>query len=98
MLESVDFTADWCLNCQANKKTSIEIASVRARLKSLNAAPLLADFTRKNDAIAAELQKHDRAGVPLVLVYPKDATKPPIVLPELLTPSIVLEALDQAGK
>ena len=94
----VDFTAKWCLNCQANKKTSIEIDSVRNRLKALNAVALLGDFTRKNAAIAQELQNHGRAGVPLVLVYPKDASKPPIILPELLTPSIVLDALEQAGK
>ncbi|MEY2410080.1 MAG: hypothetical protein QOF48_2750 [Verrucomicrobiota bacterium] len=94
----VDFTADWCLNCQANKKTSIEIDSVRKRLKELDAVTLLADFTRTSKAIAAELQRHGRAGVPLVLVYPKDAEKPPIVLPELLTPSIVLDALEQASR
>lgn len=94
----VDFTADWCLNCQANKRTSIEIPSVRQRLKELDALPLLGDFTRKNPLIAEELKSHGRAGVPLVLVYPKDASKPPIVLPEILTPSIVLDALDQAAK
>jgi hypothetical protein len=36
--------------------------------------------------------------VPLVLVYPKDATAPPIILPEILTPGIVLDALDRAGR
>jgi len=34
----------------------------------------------------------------LVLVYPKDATAPPIVLPEILTPGIVLNALDRAAQ
>ena len=34
----VDFTADWCLNCQANKKTSIEIASVRKRAECTHSA------------------------------------------------------------
>jgi thiol:disulfide interchange protein DsbD len=94
----VDFTADWCLNCKLNFKSSINIPSVRKRLDEIKAVTLLGDFTRKNPAIAAELKRHERAGVPLVLVYPKDATKPPIVLPELLTPSIVLDALDQAAK
>ena len=42
----VDFTADWCLTCQVNKKTSIEIASVRAKLKDINAVALLGDYTR----------------------------------------------------
>lgn len=94
----VDFTADWCVTCQANKKTSIEIPSVQARLKEINAVPLLGDYTAVPDDITDELGRFDRAGVPLVLVYPRDAAKPPIVLPELLTPGIVLDALSKAAQ
>jgi thiol:disulfide interchange protein DsbD len=93
----VDFTADWCLTCQANKRTSIEIPSVRAKLKEVDAVTLLGDYTRQDDAITGELKRFSRAGVPLVLVYPKDPKTPPIVLPEVLTPGIVLEALEKAG-
>jgi thiol:disulfide interchange protein len=94
----VDFTADWCLTCQVNKRTSIEIPSVRAKLKSLNAVALIGDYTHFPDAITTELGRFNRAGVPLVLVYPKDAGVPPIVLPAVLTPGIVLDALDRATK
>jgi thiol:disulfide interchange protein DsbD len=94
----VDFTADWCVTCQANKKTSIEIPSVIAKLREINAVALLGDYTLVPEAITRELQKFGRAGVPLVLVYPRAASKPPLVLPELLTPGIVLDALEQAGK
>ena len=93
----VDFTADWCLNCQANKITSIEIESVEEKLKEIGAVSLLADFTRKSPEIAEELRKFQRGGVPLVLVYPPDATAQPIVLPPTLTPQIVLDALEQAA-
>jgi thiol:disulfide interchange protein DsbD len=93
----VDFTADTCLNCQVNKITSLEIDSTRAKLKDIDAVTFIADFTDEDPAIARELQRYDRAGVPLVLVYPKDVSKPPIVLPAVLTPSIVLEALDKAA-
>jgi thiol:disulfide interchange protein DsbD len=94
----VDFTAKWCVTCQVNKKTSIEIESVEKRLKELGAVALLGDFTRQDERIGMELQKFNRAGVPLVLVYPKDASQPPMVLPEVLTPGIVLDALAQAAK
>ena len=94
----VDFTADWCLTCQVNKHTSLETAAVREKLKSLNAITMLADYTHFPDAITTELNHFQRAGVPLVLVYPKTADAPPIVLPEVLTPGIVLAALDQAAK
>ena len=93
----VDFTADWCLTCQVNKKTSLEIAAVREKLTSLHAVTLLGDYTHFPDAITQELQRFHRAGVPLVLMYPRAATAAPIVLPEVLTPGIVLSALAQAA-
>jgi len=94
----VDFTADWCLTCQVNKKTSIEIPSVRAKLKDSNAVALLGDYTHFPENISAELNRFNRAGVPLVLVYPKNPEAQPIVLPEILTPGIVLDALDRAAR
>jgi thiol:disulfide interchange protein DsbD len=93
----VDFTADWCLTCQVNKKTSLEITSVRQKLKDLNAVAFTGDYTRTPDNITTELKRYDRAGVPLVLVYPKNPDAQPIVLPEVLTPGIVLNALDRAS-
>jgi thiol:disulfide interchange protein DsbD len=93
----VDFTADWCLTCQVNKKTSIETPSVRAKLKVMNAVALLGDYTRFPDNITTELNRFSRAGVPLVLVYPKNPEAQPLVLPEILTPGIVLAALDRAN-
>ncbi len=94
----VDFTADWCVTCQANKKTSIEIDSVRKKLQEINAVALLGDYTLVPQDITEELKLFGRAAVPLVLVYPKDASKPPVELPAILTPGIVLDALDNAAK
>lgn len=93
----VDFTADWCVTCQANKKSSLEITSVRQKLKDLNAVALLGDYTREDPRIAEELKRYQRAGVPLVLVYPTERSAEPIVLPALLTPGIVLDALEKAA-
>jgi thiol:disulfide interchange protein DsbD len=94
----VDFTAKSCLTCQINKATSLEIDSTRAKLQQTGAVAFMADYTREDPAIGQELRRHDRSGVPLVLVYSKDAEKPPIVLPPILTPSIVLKALDEAAE
>lgn len=93
----VDFTASWCANCQVNKKTSIEIESVAKKLKEINGVAMMGDFSRKDPVIAQELRRFQRGGVPLVLVYPTDANVGPRVLPEFLTPGIVLEALDWAA-
>jgi thiol:disulfide interchange protein len=94
----VDFTANWCPTCQLNKVSSIEIDSVRQKLKEINAVALLADYTRKSPDIRDELKRLERAGIPLVLVYPKDSSAPPEILPTLLTPGIMLDALDKAAK
>ena len=94
----VDFTADWCLTCQVNKKTSLEIPSVQAKLKELDAAVFLGDYTTEDPAIASELKRFGRAGVPLVLVYASDLNTPTTVLPEVLTPGIVLEALNKVAQ
>jgi thiol:disulfide interchange protein len=94
----VDFTADWCLTCQANKRIAIDVPSVRAKLKQTNAVALLGDYTRVPDSITSELNRFGRAGVPLVLVYPKNPNQAPAALPEVLTPGIVLDALTRAAQ
>jgi len=94
----VDFTAKWCLTCNTIVKPALESGSVRAKLKEVNAVALLADYTRFPPEITDELARFNRAGVPLVLVYPSNAGAEPIVLPEALTPGIVVEALDRASK
>ncbi len=78
----VDFTADWCLTCNTLVKPALENAAVRQRLKEAHVVALLGDYTGTPAAITEELTRFGRAGVPLVVVYPKDPKEPPIVLPE----------------
>ena len=93
----VDFTADSCLNCKWNKATAIEIDATRARIKELGFRVFEGDFTDGDPIIAEELKKHGRRGVPLVLMYSADLAKAPELLPVVLTPSIVAEALQRAA-
>ena len=92
----VDFTAKWCLTCNTIVKPALESSAVRKKLQQLNAVPLLGDYTAFPDNITEELNRFGRAGVPLVLVYPPNPNQPPIVLPEALTSSMILSALDRA--
>ena len=93
----VDFTAEWCVTCKGNKATSLEIDSTRAKLKDHNYISLIADFTDFPPDIAQELIRFKRPAVPLVVVYSADPGKEPIILPTLLTPGIVHEALERAA-
>ncbi|MFZ9406252.1 MAG: protein-disulfide reductase DsbD family protein [Burkholderiaceae bacterium] len=88
----VDFTAAWCVSCQANKKLVLETTKVRQAFAAQGVALFRADWTRQDPLITAELARHGRNGVPLYLVYlPAGAT--PRILPELLTVATVIEAL-----
>ncbi len=92
----LDFTAKWCATCIWNKKTSIDIESVRTVLAEKNIKAFRADYTRRPDYITEELRRWGRAGVPLVLVFPSDKTKQPKLLPELLSADTVLTSLNEA--
>jgi len=88
----VDFTAAWCVSCQANKKLVLETARVQQAFATHQVALFRADWTRQDPVITAELARHGRNGVPLYLVY-RPGRPQPLVLPELLTAAIVLDAL-----
>lgn len=84
----IDFTASWCATCQVNKATTLKSRAVHDFFTANNVAFLVADFTRKDPAIAAELARHQRAGVPMYLWYPAGSNEPQ-VLPEILSQSLV---------
>lgn len=93
----VDFTAKWCATCQTNKATVLKQDPVKSKLKEMNVVMVEADFTRRNPQIMQALRARKRAGVPLNIIVPAGRAADEIVLPELLTSGIVLEALQKAG-
>ena len=89
----VDFTAAWCLSCKVNEALALGTDSVKQAFAHKNVALFRADWTHADPAISETLRRFNRDGVPLYLVYsPKDKGAPQ-VLPEVLTPGIVLDAL-----
>lgn len=88
----VDFTAAWCVSCQANKLMVLDSDAVNAAFDARKVATLRADWTRQDPAITAELARHGRNGVPLYLLYDGPGAAPRM-LPELLSTGIVLDAL-----
>jgi thiol:disulfide interchange protein DsbD len=93
----VDFTADWCVTCKVNEKTALGGQRLADAFKAQDAVLLKADWTRRDATIAAALAEHGRAGVPLYLVYPKGGGAP-VILPQLLTEGLVIEAVEKAAK
>jgi DsbC/DsbD-like thiol-disulfide interchange protein/cytochrome c biogenesis protein CcdA len=88
----VNFTADWCVTCKVNEVSVFSNPAVKAALNGDKAVYLIADWTKRDNAIAQALASHGRVGVPLYLVYtPEVAT--PVILPQILSVQSVLEAI-----
>ncbi|MGA2052960.1 MAG: thioredoxin family protein, partial [Opitutales bacterium] len=92
----VDFTARWCATCQVNKHIVFGSQAVRDTLARDHVALLEADWTNRDPAITAELTLYGPPAVPLDLLYLPGHTDP-IVLPKILTPDLVLNALGHVG-
>jgi thiol:disulfide interchange protein DsbD len=89
----VDFTARWCVTCQTNKAAVFSSKKVRKTLEQLDVVLLKADWTNQDPEISRALAGHSRSAVPFNLVYGPGRDEP-LVLPEILTPGIVLDAID----
>ena len=93
----VDFTAAWCLTCKFNEANVLESQEVREAFQRRGVVKLRADWTNGDPVITKLLQQFGRPGVPLYVLYPGKSEEP-IVFPELLTKSMVLEKLDSAAR
>lgn len=87
----VDFTASWCLTCQANKIAVLDRQVIRDAFAEKGIKFLVADWTNRDEEISKTLESFGRTGVPLYVLYLPNG--PAKVLPELLTTDIVLEAI-----
>jgi thiol:disulfide interchange protein DsbD len=93
----IDFTAKWCLTCKANKAVVFASDEVKLRFEELGVVMVRGDWTKRNPVITEALESFGRSGVPLYILYDGNPTSSPQLLPELLNPGIVLEALDKIG-
>ena len=89
----VDFTAAWCLTCKFNEANVLESQEVREAFQRRGVVKLRADWTNGDPVVTKLLQQFGRPGVPLYVLYP-GKSEAPIVFPELLTKSMVLEKLE----
>jgi suppressor for copper-sensitivity B len=92
----VDVTATWCLTCKVNDVRVLENAEVRSRLQQPHVIRMRADWSRPNPHIADYLHRFARYGIPFDVVYGPQQPDGE-ALPELLTTSALLRALDQAS-
>jgi thiol:disulfide interchange protein len=91
----VDFTASWCLSCQVNERVILDRLDVQQKLRDGGFALVRADWTNSDEAITQTLNSLGRDGVPTYAIYPASRQEAPHVLPEVLTPGIVIDAIHE---
>jgi len=85
------FTADWCLSCQVNERNAFADDRVEEAFRAKGIRRVKADWTARDTGIARELERFGRQGIPF---YVLSDGKTESVLPEVVTPGIVLKALE----
>lgn len=86
----INMTAAWCITCLANEQTTLSADSVLQSMRDNNIAYLKGDWTNQDPEISKVLDSFNRPSVPLYVLYP-GAGKDPVILPQILTPAIVID-------
>ena len=93
----INLTADWCITCLVNERVALGSEAVATLMEEQGIVYMKGDWTNSDPEITALLNSFQRNGVPLYLVYPRGSGEPQI-LPQILSESMVIEALTRAGK
>lgn len=92
----VNATAAWCITCQVNERTTLGREKTIQFFDAHKITYMVADWTNQDPAITQWLAEFGRNGVPLYVYYPPNQAEP-VVLPQLLTPDSVIDAVTQAN-
>ncbi len=90
----IDFTAKWCLICQANHMV-LSTEEMEKKLADAGVVKLKADWTKNDPVITKELSKFGRNSVPLYVLYGGKDKSEPLLLPQVLTHEVVSDHLKQ---
>ncbi|MDA8929649.1 thioredoxin family protein, partial [Gammaproteobacteria bacterium] len=90
----INFTAAWCITCQANDKIALSRPSVVDFMESNNIKYVVADWTNRDKEILKVLNTYGRSGVPLYVFW-RPGMDESILLPAILTENLVLDIISQ---
>ena len=93
----LDFTAAWCINCQVNDRFVLQNPDVVRVFKDKGIIAFKADWTKYDPAITQALASFGRNSIPVYVYYPTGANTPDI-LPQLITPKIILKRIRSIEK
>jgi thiol:disulfide interchange protein len=88
----IDFTADWCITCKVNERVALNRPEVARAFARHGVVGLKADWTNSDEAVTKALEGYGRNSIPLYVYYPAGHSEPRL-LPQILTPQGVVDAL-----
>lgn len=92
----LDFTADWCGTCKFNEANTLAAKEVGKKFTDNDVVAVKADWTSNDPVITKTLRQFGKSSVPLYVVMSPHRPNQPIVLPEILTEQMVIDAIDAA--
>lgn len=92
----VNMTAAWCITCKVNERVALSGQGFETLLADRGVAYLQGDWTNRDPEITRFLERFGRAGVPLYVVFPAGGGAP-LVLPQILKPGALRDALETAS-
>src|SRR5690606_28919705 len=90
--------ADWCVNCITNERLALNTEETKSFVEQHGIVALKADYTDYSQEITDWLDRFDRQGIPLTVIFPADRPNEPILLDGLFTESKLLDTLGKAVK
>jgi thiol:disulfide interchange protein DsbD len=93
----IDFTADWCINCQVNDRLVLQNPQIVKAFKEQGIIAFKGDWTKYDPAITQALASFGRDSIPVYIYYPPGSNTPDI-LPQLITPGSILERIKEINK
>jgi len=90
----IDFTADWCINCQVNDRLVLQNHDVVKAFKEQGIIAFKGDWTKYDPAITQALASFGRDSIPVYVYYPPQSSTP-ILLPQLITPGMILDRIEK---
>jgi suppressor for copper-sensitivity B len=89
----IDFTANWCMNCQYNKITVYHSKDMTDLIGEKDVLPLIADLTNKNTGAELLLQNLGGRSIPFFAVFSGNDPKRPVIMRDIVKKKEVVKVL-----
>lgn len=91
----IDFTANWCMNCQLNKVRVYYSQEVEQLIKEKNIYAIKADLTTDNIEAEALLKSLGSNSIPFFAIFPGDNWQEAIVMRDIVSKNAVIRELQK---